>query len=317
MQTATVSITADSTAPQREALRAFRSRYPTLFQKHDRLLLFHLISVIAPLLLFSALAVRLSWLPLKVISGTLAGLFWFALINVTIHHHTTHFNAAESAWTKSLLNGLYFLVPNSGKRKSRYIRAHLNHHARPFHETDVDHLFGLERYLRMSQGLGRQILYFLELSFVGSYIPGWDEDAYMNKVPIDQWNLENYEAVMEKEKVRARWTALWQWGTFITTAYFIPLLGWGWIFPMLLVKNWAHYLGQFQHYDVRLLDGEKSIWQRTKTYRVPGWFNYLMGGEISGHFVHHLFPQIPYYKIETARKVIERDPELSKMFVNY
>jgi len=86
---------------------------------------------------------------------------------------------------------------------------------------------------------------------------------------------------------------------------------------MLLVKNWAHFLGQFQHYDERLSDSSRSVWNRTKTYRFSSALNYLLGGEISGHFLHHLFPELPYYNIERACRRFLKNSELSMLFVTY
>ena len=90
---------------------------------------------------------------------------------------------------------------------------------------------------------------------------------------------------------------------------------WAWAFPMLMVKNWAHFLGQFQHYDEALLNPGLSIWKRTKTFRIPVWLNYLAGGEISGHFLHHLFPEMPYYKVEEARRRLLANPALAQFAI--
>jgi fatty acid desaturase len=139
----------------------------------------------------------------------------------------------------------------------------------------------------------------------------------MNQVPLEEWNQEGYKRVKEAERRKALQLSILQWSGFALLLWIFPPLAWGWAFPMLLVKNWAHFLGQFQHYDDRLLDPSRSVWNRTKTYRFPGWLNYLVGGEISGHFLHHLFPELPYYNVERARKRFLRDPEFSSLFVTY
>lgn len=303
---------------EREALERFRRENPGLFEKNDSELLIHL-GVVFSLLFGGTLAVILtpSWL-FKVLGGGINAFLWFSLINVTIHHHHTHHNAAGGGFSKRLLDFLYFAaVPNAPQRLGRYTRAHLNHHARPFHETDVDHHYGQARYLRMGKNLWTRFLYFLELTFVGGHMPGWEDDRYMNQVPLESWRQSDYEEVKRKESRTAFVASLIQWGAFGILLWLLPALAWGWVYPMLLVKNWAHFLGQFQHYDERLLNGSRSVWNRTKTYRFPGWLNYLAGGEISGHFLHHLFPEIPYYKVEAARKRLLRDPELSALFVTY
>jgi len=255
---------------------------------------------------------------IKVPLGPANAFLLFSLINVTIHHHHTHHNAAGGPVTKKILDLLYFLaVPNAPKRLTRYTRAHLNHHARPFHETDIDHHYGKNHYLKMMKNFWTRIFYFLELTFVGGHVPGWEDDRYMNQVPLEEWNQRDYERVKEEERKKALRLSLLQWSLFGISLWVLPAVAWGWAFPMLLVKNWAHFLGQFQHYDDQFLDPARSALRRTKTYRFPAWLNYLAGGEISGHFLHHLFPEMPYYHVERARKRFLKDPELSKLFVTY
>ena len=170
-----------------------------------------------------------------------------------------------------------------------------------------------------------KLLYFLELTFIGAHMPGWQDDQYMNQIPLENWNQEDYQKVKCEEKKQALKTAALQWGGFLLVLIvgkagrlpFLTALAWAWAYPMLLVKSWAHFLGQFQHYDERFLDPSRSIFQRTKTYRFPGWLNYLAGGEISGHFLHHLYPELPYYNVESARQRLVHDPELSQLFAVY
>lgn len=300
------------------ALHRFRSENPDFFQKSHSKLFLHLGTVFSLLLLSTTVVVATPHLSIKILLGVVNAFLWFSLINVTIHHHHTHHNAAAGAFSERLLDFLYVLaVPNAPKRLGRYTRAHLNHHARPFHETDVDHHYGKEHYLRMTKNLGTRILYFLELTFVGGHVPGWEDDRYVNQVPLEDWNRADYEKVKGEERRKSLRASLLQWGLFLATLPFLPAVAWGWAFPMLLVKNWAHFLGQFQHYDERLLDPARSVWNRTKTYRFPGWLNYLVGGEISGHFLHHLFPELPYYNVERVRKRFLRDPALKKIFATY
>src|SRR5579862_3506774 len=306
---------ATETELELNALKKFRAGHPDLFKKSDGQLLLHLGIVLSILALLTYASVESTFLPLKILFAAIATFFWFSLVNVTIHHHTTHHNAAASPVLSKMLDVLFYLVP---ARKSRYIRAHLNHHARPFHDTDVDHRFGTERYLAVKHSPVKKVLYFLELTFVGSFIPGLTEDTYLTEVPMDQWNIDDYKAIMRRERRNAMLFSAGLWIAFFLAARWLPWFGWGWLFPMLMLKNWAHFLGQFQHYDEQLLtEADRSVWRRTRTFHVPGWFNYLTGGEISGHFVHHLFPQIPYYKVETARKQLMSDPELAKLFVHY
>jgi fatty acid desaturase len=321
MQTTTTTLW--NTNPQEEAALAdFRAQNPDLFQKDDAELIKHLSIVIGILVLYSILTISTPYLFFKVLFGAVSGFCWFSLINVTIHHHHTHKNAAASPKTKKILDSIYMIaMPSAPKRLSRYTRAHLNHHARPFHETDVDHHYGTNRWLRMMKKPADAILYFLELTFVGGHVPGWDDDRYMNTIPLEQWNQEDYERMKVVERDNALKTAAIQWGAFLTVLFFsqfIPFLGviaWGWAFPMLLVKNWAHFLGQFQHYDPRFLEPSSSILKRTKTYRIPSWLNYLAGGELSGHFLHHLFPELPYYKVEAARKRLIQNPKLAEFAI--
>jgi fatty acid desaturase len=297
------------------ALKRFRAGHPDLFKKNDALLLLHLGIVLSALTALTYASVESTFLPLKILFAAVATFFWFSLVNVTIHHHTTHHNAAASPVLSKALDILFYLVP---ARKNRYVRAHLNHHARPFHETDVDHRFGLERYLAIKHSPAKRVLYFFELTFVGGFIPGPTENTYLTEVPIDQWNIDDYKAIMQRQRQNAILLAPGLWIAFFAAAQWLPWFGWGWLFPMLMLKNWSHYLGQFQHYDEALMtETDRSVWRRTRSFHVPGWFNYLTGGEISGHFVHHLFPQIPYYKVERARKALVADPELARLFVHY
>lgn len=300
------------------ALLKFKTENKELFQKDDLKLYIHLMLVGALLLNSTILAIVVPSIFLKMIFGAVSAFFWFCLINVTIHHHNTHKNCAQSETAKKLLDFIYKIsVPNAPKRLNRYTRAHLNHHARPFHETDVDHHYGTRRYMEKTKDGWSKFVYYLELTFVGGHVPGWDDDYYMNNVPLEQWNREGYEKVKAEEVRKARITALWQWALFLVSVKFLPWIAWGWAFPMLLVKNWSHFLGQFQHYDNRLLDESASVYRRTKTYRFSSLVNYLTGGEISGHFLHHLFPEMPYYNVETARQRFVQDPELSKTFAIY
>ncbi len=311
--------TAFTPSQEEEVLAKFRSENPDLFEKDDLKLYVHLALVGSLLVISTALTVMVPFVILKIPFGAVSAFLWFCFINVTIHHHHPHHNPAQGDTARKILDVLYQIaVPNGPKRRNRYTRAHLNHHARPFHESDVDHHYGTARYLETKKkGTLAQILYFLELTFVGGHVPGWDDDRYMNTVPMEKWNQEDYVKMKDEEVRKARITALWQWGAFLLAARFLPWLAWGWAFPMLLVKNWAHYLGQFQHYDPRFIDGSQSIWRRTKTYRFSSFLNYLTGGEISGHFLHHLFPEMPYYNVETARMRMAKDPELSKSFLIY
>lgn len=300
-------------------LKKFREENRDLFEKDDLKLYIHLLLVGALLLNSTLICVFVPNLLVRIVFGAVSAFFWFCLINVTIHHHNTHRNAASSDTAKKIMDWIYKIaVPNAPKRLNRYTRAHLNHHARPFHETDVDHHYGIKRYFEETRKSGwEKFLYYLELTFVGSHIPGWEDDHYMNTVPLEQWNQADYIAVMDKEIHKARFTALWQWTLFLAAAVFLPWLAWGWAFPMLLVKNWSHFLGQFQHYDQKLMDDSVSINRKTKSFKVPGLLNYLAGGEISGHFLHHLFPEMPYYNVEIARRKFARDPELSQAFLIY
>jgi len=274
--------------------------------------------VLLLLFLSTVLVVLTPFLGLKIFLGVFNALLWFSLVNVTIHHHHTHHNATEHPFFKRFLDFLYVIaVPHAPQRRNRYTRAHLNHHARPFHETDVDHHYGKNRYLEMRKHLWTWILYFLELTFVGGHVPGWEDDRYMNQVPLEAWNQKDYEEVKREERRKALRLSLIQWALFGVALWTLPAVAWGWAFPMLLVKNWAHFLGQFQHYDDRLLDSTRTVWNRTKTYRFPRWLNYLVGGEISGHFLHHLFPELPYYKVESARRRFLEDPQLTRLFATY
>lgn len=322
---------------EEQALERFKSQNPELFQKNDAELFRHLGLVILFLALATALTLLHPWIPIKILFGTLSAFCWFSLFNVTLHHHITHRNAAAGPAAKKMLDILYGIaVPNAPKRKNRYTRAHLNHHFRPFHETDVDHHYGTERFARMIQKPWTAFLYFLELTFVGGHMPGWVDDRYMNQVPVEEWNRRDYRDVKLAEVRQAQFTAVWQWGVFFLMAvgagfprpgpgagtaplHFIVWISqtfaWGWIFPMLLVKNWAHFLGQFQHYDRQFLEDRLSVNRRTKTFRIPAWLNDFTGGELSGHFLHHLFPEMPYYHVERARQRMTRDPELARLFV--
>ena len=242
------------------ALERFREENQDLFKKDDSKLLLHLGLV---LLLLSASTLAIIFTPFlwaKIALGLWNALLWYSLINVTIHHHHTHHNATERPFTKRLLDILYFLaVPNAPKRLGRYTRTHLNHHARPFHETDVDHHYGKTHYLKMRKNLWTRILYFLELTFIGGNVPGWEDDRYMKQVPLEEWNQRDYEKVKEEEKRKTPRLSLIQWGLFGILLWLLPAFAWGWVFPMLLVKNWAHYLGQFQHYDDRLAEPARFV----------------------------------------------------------
>ena len=305
---------------EEKTLQRFKTENPKFFEKDEQALKRHLATVITFLVISTSVAVFSSSILVKILTGVVSAFFWFCLINVTIHHHLTHKNSAESDTMKKFLDKLYLVaVFNGPKRMNRYTRAHLNHHARPFHETDVDHHYGVKRFLAMEEKRSwkETLLYYLELTFVGAHVPGWQDDSYMNSVPLEKWTAEDYEKVKEKERQEARKVAVLQWGGFFIAAWLVPPVAWGWAFPMLLVKNWSHFLGQFQHYEGRLLDPSTSIYKKTKTFRVPSFLNYLTGGEISGHFLHHLFPEMPYYHVEEARKKFVAAPEFAAQFAIY
>lgn len=309
-------------------LQKFKAENPELFRKDDTALAIHLFCVAGLLLFFTVCAVSSTWLPAKIVSGVISGFLWFCFINTTIHHHQTHRNAAAGPFMKKVLDVIFFIaVPNAPKRKTRYTRAHLNHHLRPFHETDVDHHYGTERYLRMMKNPFEKIVYYLELTFVGAHMPGWEDDRYMNEVPLETWCQAGYAEVKKIERKRALQEAALQWGGLLAALAaaeiwpaarpVLHLIAWGWAFPMLLVKNWSHFLGQFQHYKAEFLDEKKSMNQRTKSFHVPSWLNYLTAGELSGHFLHHLYPEMPYYHVEQARARFAADPELARTFLIY
>ena len=153
---------------EKVALDQFRIQNPDLFRKEDSKLFLHLGMILLLLSLSTAFVVLTDQLVLKIFLGAWNALLWFSLINVTIHHHHTHHNAAEHPFSKKFLDLLYLVaVPNASKRRNRYTRVHLNHHARPFHETDVDHHYGKNRYLQMTKTLRTRVIYFLELTFIG------------------------------------------------------------------------------------------------------------------------------------------------------
>jgi fatty acid desaturase len=315
------------TTEERSALDRFKTGHPELFAKDEKKLSQHLITVIGLLCVSTLCSIVFPSLWLKLPFAVTSAFFWFCLINVTIHHHQTHKNAASSPAMKKVMDIIFFMaVPNAPKRRGRYTRAHLNHHLRPFHETDVDHHYGVQRFLEKTKTLGSAFLYYLELTVVGAHVPGWEDDKYMNTVPLEKWNQKDYEEVKKREKTEALKSAVLQWGGFLAAAWILPAFGifprllsgiaWGWALPMLLVKNWSHFLGQFQHYETNFLN-ESTIHRKTKSFHFPGWMNWLTGGEISGHFLHHLYPEMPYYNVEAARKIFATDSQMAQAFLIY
>ncbi len=310
------------------ALQKFKAENPQFFKKNDAALALHLAAVISLLALSTGFTLASPWLLGKLFFGAISGFLWFCLINTTIHHHQTHRNAAQGPLMKKVLDVIFLIaLPNAPKRKIRYIRAHMNHHLRPFHETDVDHHYGTRQYFAMMKNFWTAFLYFAELTFVGAYMPGWEDERYMNEIPLERWNRRDYEAVKKLERKVAVREALLQWGAFLgalgiarlwpVSRGVLQTAMWGWAFPMLLVKNWAHFLGQFQHYHPEFPDEKISINRKTKSFHVPGWLNYLAAGELSGHFLHHLYPEMPYYYVEKARRKFSQNPELSRQFLIY
>jgi hypothetical protein len=322
MSVTLVEPTAGAARPQtnheERALAAFRTMNPDLFVKNDFYLALHILTVLGLLGFGTYTIVTTPHLWLKILLGPINAFFWFALGNVTIHHHHTHHNAAKNSFCRRCLDVIhFFVVPDGGRHLKRYRRAHMNHHSRPLHDADVDHRYAMDYYERTSKNIWTKALYYLELTFVGAHVPGPKDESYMNRVPISEWTLADYEKVKEREVKKAKRNSLIVWGIFFVALYFVPRLAWGWLFPLILLKNWSHFLGQFQHYDVELLDPARSKHNRTKTYHIPGWLNYLAGGEISGHFLHHIYADMPYYNVERARKRFVRDPELVRLVVNY
>ncbi len=304
------------TEPEIKAIQRFQRENPDLFKKDDGELFKHLGLVVSLLVLFTGISLTSEFLWLKAFCSAALGALYFSLINVTMHHHLTHRNAAAGAFAKRVLDVIYKAVlPQSGKRKARYVKVHLSHHAGVYEPTDVDHLYGVERYLRMKKNIFTRLIYFTELTFVGAHVPGWEDDRYMNQTSRDQWNMKDYREVKKKERAKAWRLSALQWSGLALAFWLVPWFAWGWALPMLLVKNWAHFLGQFQHYDESLLDPSVSVWRRTKSYEVPSWVNYLLAGEIRGHYLHHLFPTLPYYRMEEACRRLLKDPELTRLFV--
>ncbi|HEX5105354.1 MAG TPA: fatty acid desaturase [Pirellulaceae bacterium] len=301
-----------------QALDEFRRANADLFGKSDLWLALHLAVVLTLLGLgtWAIVVVPLVWV--KILLGPVNAFLWFCLGNVTVHHHHTHHNAAKSAVFKRLLDGLHFLVvPDGGRGLKRYRRAHMNHHLHPLSDSDVDHRYAQKHYQKMSKSVWTRIVYFLELTFIGGHVPGQKDEAYLNRVPIAKWNLAEYEKVKEREVRKAKRNSLIAWGIFLVVLFVFPPLAWAWIYPLILVRNWNGFLGQFQHYDEKLLASGRSKHNRTLTFRIPGWLNYLAGGEISGHFIHHIYPDMPYYHVESARRRLLRQPELVRLVVNH
>ncbi len=300
------------------AFQAFRRANVELFEKNDFRLLLHVGTVLALMILGTYAIVTTPHLWLKLILGPVNAFFWFSLGNVTVHHHHTHHNAAKSEFCRRLLNALHFVVvPDGGRHLTRYRRAHMNHHSRPLEDTDVDHRYALAYHKRMSKNLWTKMIYYLELTFVGGHVPGRRDERYLNRTPPADWNLADYEKVKQIEVQKAKRNCLIEWAIVLVALVLLPGLGWGLLFPLILVKNWTGFLGQFQHYDEHLLDPVRTKNNRTKTFRIPSFLNWLAGGEISGHFLHHIYPDMPYYNVERARRRLMRQPELVRLVVNY
>ncbi|MEK6247076.1 MAG: fatty acid desaturase, partial [Planctomycetales bacterium] len=271
------------------------------------------------LLVASVIAIVITpLLLLKIVLGPVIAFLWFALGNVTVHHHQTHHNATNSQFARRCLNAIHFVtLPDGGKHLKRYRRAHMHHHANPLHETDVDHRYAMEHYQSMSRNTWTKIIYYLELTFVGGHVPGQKDEDYMNRVPVADWKLKDYQQVKKREVQKAPRNAMIGWAIFLVTLLVVPGIAWGLIYPLLLLKNWSGFLSQFQHFDDKMLDSSRSRNNRTKTYWFPRLINWLAGGEISGHFVHHIYPELPYYNVEAARRRILQQPELVQLVVNY
>jgi fatty acid desaturase len=301
-----------------DAIEGFRKENAELFQKSDLRLMLHVGVALALLGAGTYAIIATPYLWLKILLGPLNGFVWFALGNVTVHHHHTHHNAAKSAICGHFLNLLHFVVvPDMGRHLKRYRRAHMNHHAHPLQDTDVDHRYSMEHYRRMSKNIWTKLLYYLELTFVGGHVPGRKDEGYLNRVAPADWSLEDYYKVKEREVRKAKRNSLIVWSIFLVCALFVPPLAWAFVYPLILVRNWSGFLGQFQHFDDELLDPSRTKNNRTKTYHVPSWLNYLAAGEISGHFIHHVYPELPYYNVERARKRLMRKPELARLVVNF
>ena len=91
-------------------LKRFREENRDLFEKDDFKLYIHLLLVGALLLNSTLLAVFIPFLPAKILFGGISSFFWFCFINVTIHHHMTHRNAASSESAKKLLDFIYKIL---------------------------------------------------------------------------------------------------------------------------------------------------------------------------------------------------------------
>src|SRR5688572_23718762 len=91
--------------------KEFKARHPDLFQKNDLLLAIHLTVVLALLAGLTFLTIWVAFIPLKILLGMVAALFWFSLVNVTMHHHHAHHNAAASPALAKVLDVLYYLLP--------------------------------------------------------------------------------------------------------------------------------------------------------------------------------------------------------------
>jgi len=303
---------------QAAVCKRFRETHPDLFRKKDALLFLHLTIVFLFLGVSTEVVILTPHVGFKILLGAANMFLWLSLVDATIHHHHTHHNAAHHAFAQKAVDLLYvLLVPAASRRRERHVVVHLNHYAHTLEPTDIDHLYGIQRFLRMKKDLWQRSLYFLEMTFIGGHVPGWEDARYATSVPVMQWNLADYEKVKKGETERARKIAVLHWGLFAVTVYAFPWFAWGWIFPFLFLRNWVHYLGQFQHYDERLLGAGRTIGSRAKTFCFSGGLNYLLAGEISGHFLHHLFPALPYYRVEQARKLFVNDPEAVRLFVTY
>ena len=305
--------------PEEKKLQEFREKYPHLLQKNDGLLLFH---VFLCIFLYLGLAVTAALVPqlwVKILIGPCIAFCGYALGHASVHHHTCHKNCADSYLSKKILDFIYTVLElefvfDGGYNQRRFRRAHLHHHSQPLVPEDVEHLYVMKQWEKASKSTWTRILYFLDLAFIGAR-----EDVvsleYINENPSYKWNMKDYEQAMKEEyKHNVRRSAI-MWSICAMLLQVAPVVVWGFLYPMILGKNVFSVLGRFQHFDESLLDPKLSKHAKTLSIPCPTWLNYLSCGEITSHYVHHLFPDMPYYHLWRAHLEIIKDPEMEKMFV--
>jgi fatty acid desaturase len=101
----------------------------------------------------------------------------------------------------------------------------------------------------------------------------------------------------------------------LATIYLAIALGWGnilllyWFIPLFTTAVWIGLFVQLaEHYPLMELPFTDAIFVSRNRILSP-WLNFYIGTHYEGyHLIHHLFPELPIWRMEEAHQILMQDP---------